>query len=123
MPTVDELGEQLQAIKDKSCAGRIKESLSSLNEDLTKVMSNENHDDYLDDPALSIETFKLTVVCFSYGGPSDYLEIKWFGNDHNWEIKSVTYRFSDWFDTATLEVEEGTPAYEYARNLIENGAI
>jgi len=109
--------------KQLSCAERIKESLSSLNDDLTKVMNNTEHDDYFDDPALSIETFKLTVVCFSYGGPSDYLEIKWFGNDHNWEIKSVTYRFSDWFDTATLEVPEGTPAYEYARNLIENGAI
>jgi len=109
--------------KQLSCADRIKESLSSLNEELTKVMSNENYDDYFDDPALSIETFKLTVVCFSYGGPSDYLEIKWFGNDHQWEIKSVTYRFSDWFDTATLEVEEGTPAYNYAVNLIENGAI
>jgi len=112
-----------QTTKQLSCADRIKESLSSLNEELTKVMDNPNHDDYFDDPALSIETFKLTVVCFSYGGPSDYLEIKWFGNDNDYEIKSVTYRFSDWFDTATLEVEEGTPAYNYAVNLIENGAI
>jgi hypothetical protein len=109
--------------KQLSCAERIKESLSSLNEDLTKVMDNPNHDDYFDDPALSIETDKLTTVCLSYGGPSSYLEIRWFGNDHKWEVKSVTYRFSDWFDTATLEVPEGTPAYEYARNLIENGDI
>ena len=109
--------------KQLSCAERIKESLSSLNDDLTKVMDNPNHDDYFDDPALSIETFKLTGVCFTYGGPSDYLEIKWFGNDSDYEIKSVTYRFSDWFDTATVEVEEGTPAYNYAVNLIENGAI
>lgn len=121
--SIDELGAQLETIKNKSCAGRIKESLSSLNDDLTKVMDNPNHDDYFDDPALSIETFKLTVVCFSYGGPSDYLEIKWFGNDNDYEIKSVTYRFSDWFDTATVEVEEGTPAYNYAVSLIENGAI
>lgn len=123
MSKVDELGAQLEEIKDKSCAGRIKESLASLNDDLTKVMANENHDDYFDDPALSIETFKLTVVCFSYGGPSDYLEIKWFGNDNDYEIKSVTYRFSDWFDTATLPVFEHEPAYAYAVNLIENGAI
>lgn len=123
MNTVDELGAQLEDIKAKSCAGRIKSELDSLNDELNKVMNNQEHDDYFDDPALSIETFKLTVVCFSYGGPSDYLEIKWFGNDNDYEIKSVTYRFSDWFDTATLDVPEGTPAYNYAVSLIENGAI
>ena len=120
MTKVDELGAQLEEIKAKSCAGRIKESLDSLNEDLTALMSNPDKEE---DPALSIDTYKLTVVCFSYGGPADYLEIKWFGNDIDWEIKSVTYRFSDWYDTATVEVQEGTPAYNYAVNLIENGAI
>jgi hypothetical protein len=109
--------------KQLSCAERIKENLNSLNDDLTKVMNNPDSDDYFDDPALSIETDKLTTVCLSYGGPSSYLEIRWFGNDNRWEIKSVTYRFSDWFDTATVEVPEGTPAYEYARNIIENGTI
>jgi hypothetical protein len=98
-----------------SCADRIKESLSSLNEDLTKVMDNPNHDDYFDDPALSIDTFTLTSVCLSYGGPSSYLEIKHVGSD----IVSVTYRFSDWFDTATTPVLECEPAYEYARSIVE----
>ena len=116
MNNIEELGPQLQEIKDKSCAGRIKESLESLNEELTKVMNNENHVDYFDDPALSIETYKLTVVCFSYGGPSDYLEIKHKDND----IVSVTYRFSDWFDTATLPVFDSEPAYEYARSIVES---
>ena len=62
--------------KQLSCAERIKESLSSLNDDLTKVMNNPNHDDYFDDPALSIDKYQLTSVCLSYGGPSSYLEIK-----------------------------------------------
>jgi hypothetical protein len=98
-----------------SCADRIKESLSSLNDDLAKVMNNPNHDDYFDDPALSIDKYQLTSVCLSYGGPSSYLEIKHLGS----EVISVTYRFSDWFDTATLPVFDSEPAYEYARSIVE----
>ena len=104
-----------QTPKQLSCAERIKESLSSLNDDLTKVMNNENHDDYFDDPALSIDKYQLTSVCLSYGGPSSYLEIKHVGS----EVISVTYRFSDWFDTATLPVFDSEPAYEYARSIVE----
>lgn len=115
----DDAIEQFKGyLKDKeakSCAGRIKESLSSLNDDLTAMMNNPNHDDYFDDPALSIDSFTLTSVCLSYGGPSSYLEIKHKGSD----IISVTYRFSDWFDTATLPVYESEPAYEYARSIVE----
>jgi hypothetical protein len=101
--------------KQPSCADRIKDSLKSLNEELTVMMDNPNHDDYFDEPALSINSYTLTSVCLSYGGPSSYLEIKHKDGD----IVSVTYRFSDWFDTATLSVAEGEPAYEYARSVVE----
>ena len=103
------------AKKQETCQDRIKDSLKSLNDDLTAMMDNPNHDDYFDDPALSIDTFTLTSVCLSYGGPSSYLEIKHIGSD----IVSVTYRFSDWFDTATTPVLECEPAYEYARSIVE----
>jgi len=98
-----------------TCQDRIKDSLKSLNDDLTVMMNNPNHDDYFDDPALSIDTFTLTSVCLSYGGPSSYLEIKHIGSD----IVSVTYRFSDWFDTAITPVLESEPAYDYARSIVE----
>jgi hypothetical protein len=98
-----------------TCQDRIKDSLKSLNDDLTVMMDNPNHDDYFDDPALSIDNYTLTSVCLSYGGPSSYLEIKHVGSD----IVSVTYRFSDWFDTATTPVYESEPAYDYARSIVE----
>jgi hypothetical protein len=101
--------------KQASCADRIKDSLKYLNEDLTAMMNNPNHDDYFDEPALSIDTYTLTSVCLSYGGPSSYLEIKHQGS----EIHTVTYRFSDWYDTATVPVLESEPAYEYARGIVE----
>ena len=104
-----------QTPKQLSCAERIKESLNSLNDDLNKVMNDPDYGDYFNDPALSIDKYQLTSVCLSYGGPSSYLEIKHVGS----EVISVTYRFSDWFDTATLPVFDSEPAYEYARSIVE----
>ena len=107
------------APKQLTCQDRIKESLASLNEDLTALMNNPNSDDYSDDPALSIDNFRLISVCLSYGGPSSYLEIK---VDQDSEIISVNYRFSDWFDTAVTPVFDFEPAYEYARYIVESVA-
>lgn len=112
---VEQFKSYLKDKEAKSCAGRIRANLKSLNEELETMMNNPNHDDYFDDPALSIDSFTLTSVCLSYGGPSSYLEIK----HKEGEIISVTYRFSDWFDTATLPVYESEPAYEYARSIVE----
>jgi len=109
--------------KEKKCADLIDDVMKSREEEMRNMIDNPNHDDYFDDPALSINTDKLTTVCLSYGGPADYLEIIWHGNDHNWEIKRVTYRYSDWYDTATREVLEGSALYEYARSVIEYGEI
>jgi hypothetical protein len=101
--------------KELKCADLIKDNLASLNEELEELMNNPDNDE-LDDPALSIDEFTLTSICLSYGGPSSYLEVKHVGSD----IISVTYRYSNWFDTATLPVYESEPAYEYARNIIES---
>ena len=112
---IEEFKDYLKNQEAKSCKCRIADSLKSLNEELTVMMDNPNHDDYFDDPALSIDSYTLTSVCLSYGGPSSYLEIK----HKDGEIHTVTYRFSDWYDTATLSVAEGEPAYEYARSVVE----
>jgi hypothetical protein len=107
--------EAVHVTKQPTCADRIKDSLASLNEDLAKLADDSESDDN-DDPALSVDTFKLVSVCLSYGGPSSYLEIK--ATEDN-EIISVNYRFSDWFDTATLPVFESEPAYQYAEYIME----
>ena len=107
--------ETVQVAKQPTCADRIKDELKSLNEDLAKLADDSESDDN-DDPALSVDTFKLVSVCLSYGGPSSYLEIK--ATEDN-EIISVNYRFSDWFDTATTPVFDFEPAYAYARYVME----
>jgi hypothetical protein len=113
---VEQFKDYLKAQEAKSCKGRIADSLKSFNDDLTALYSNPESDEYYDDPALSIDSFTLTSVCLSYGGPSSYLEIK----HKDSEVISVTYRFSDWFDTATLPVYESEPAYDYALSIVES---
>jgi hypothetical protein len=108
--------------KEKKCADLIDDVMKEREIQLKEYLQNLGEDDN-DDPALSINTDKLTTVCLSWGGPSDYLEIIWHGNDHDWEIKRVTYRYSDWYDTATRVVLEDSPLYEYARSVIEYGEI
>jgi hypothetical protein len=100
----------------RSCAERINEELAQRNAQLRLVMDNPDHDDYFDDPALGIDSYTLTKVCFSYGGPSDYLEIQHKGL----EVFGMTYRFSDWYDTAEIQVVGGSPLYDYGLSLLES---
>ena len=99
---------------NEPCKDRIQAELAQRNAQLRLLMDHPDPDEYFDDPALAIDQYEFTRVCFSYGGPSDYLEIKHkFG-----EIVSAEYVFHDWFDGARTEVAEGTPMYEYAENLL-----
>ena len=97
------------------CSERILGELAQRNAMLRQVMDNPNHDDYFDDPALAIDKSKFTRVCFSYGGPSDYLEIRHL----NGEIQAAEYVFHDWYDGARCVVSPGTPMYEYAQSIVD----
>ena len=100
----------------KTCEQNKWENFFSRETQIKELLANPEADEYFDNPALSIDTVKLTKVCFSYGGPADYLEI--YHLDGN--LERVTYRYSDWFDTATVEVEETSPLWDYAQFVIEN---
>jgi hypothetical protein len=97
------------------CSERINGELAQRNAQLRQLMDNPEHDDYFDDPALSIDSYKFLRICFSYGGPSDYLEIVYTGRD----IFKAEYVFHDWFDGHRVSVQEGTPMYEYAQSVID----
>ena len=104
-------------ITEKTCAERIGEELKRTEIAAHNYLIHLGEEDN-EDIALSAETTKMTRVCFSWGGPSDYLEIEWVGDDLRQEIQRVVYRFSDWFDTATVEVQEGSPLYAYAEMVL-----
>lgn len=108
--------------KELSCAERIAEQLASEERnigDIYRVI--DGPEGYLDEVfedlynyALGVDSKKITTITLSWGGPASYLEVTHTGA----EIYKVVYRFSDWFDTATQEVEEGTNLYRYAQEII-----
>ena len=121
--------------KEMTCADRISASMTSTEDDLKQIyevldgptgeMSTEDLDEAhssLYDYALGIDTRKETIITLSWGGPASYLEVSHSGD----EIYTITYRFYDWFDTATQEITDQESAiWRYAQEMIsiQEGAI
>lgn len=106
--------------KEATCAERIASQLASEEENLrdifAKIEGEEAEEGYeeLYEYALGTITHQETIFTLSWGGPASYIEVIHNGA----EIVSVVYRFSDWFDTATQELDEESPLYRYAQELI-----
>lgn len=122
----------MDTVKELNCAERIANQLASEERnlgDIYKVLDGESEPageasetqtideaySELYDYALGIDTNQLTTITLSWGGPASYLEILHRGT----EITQLTYRFSDWFDTATQEITDTDSAlYRYAQEMI-----
>lgn len=118
--------------KEKTCADRIAEQLASEERNLSDIYAvldgeikpteDESETQTIDEAysdlynyALGINTIKETTITLSWGGPASYLEILHDGA----EITRLTYRFSDWFDTATEEItDKDSSLYRYAQEII-----
>jgi hypothetical protein len=102
----------------QKCADRISEALKNREQDIKFLMSSDSDEDYqqLCELPLGIETVKETTVTLSWGGPADYLHII----HADGEVKRVTYRYSDWFDTAIDELDETSPLWDYAESIVES---
>jgi hypothetical protein len=101
--------------EQKTCAQRIDEQMKGREEDIKALLDNPDSDWGQDDPALSIDKTEIVSICLSWGGPADYVEITL----KDGEVQKVEYRFSDWFDTATVEIDEDSPLYQYAMFQLE----
>jgi hypothetical protein len=122
----------MNATKELSCSERIADQLASEERnlgDIYKVLDGESEPageasetqtideaySELYDYALGIDTIKQTTITLSWGGPASYLEVLHRGT----EITQLTYRFSDWFDTATQEITDTESSlYRYAQEMI-----
>jgi hypothetical protein len=109
------------ATKPETCKDRISQELAEREADIQAMFDKAEESEYYGDEesiyeyALSVDTYKLTKICLSYGGPSDYIEIT---HDSD-SIQKMVYRFSDWFDTATEEIEEGSALWRYGVIMLE----
>jgi hypothetical protein len=118
--------------KEATCAQRIADQLASEEQNLKEiyaVLDSTNDGAEIDEAqenlynyALGMNTIKETTITLSWGGPASYLEILHDGAD----ITRLTYRFSDWFDTATeIITDDESNLYRYAQEMIniQEGAI
>lgn len=71
----------------------------------------------MDEMPLSVETKTVVKVLFSWGGPSDWLEITM--DPQSREVETVVYGYAEWFDVARTTVEEGTALWRYAEWIAE----
>ena len=120
--------------KEKTCAERISDSLAGTEESLRAIFdaidgkidpeSDQSEAQQIDNAyeelynyGLGADTRQETVITLSWGGPASYIEVTHRGA----EIYTVTYRFSDWFDTATQEVtDESSALWRYAQDVINS---
>lgn len=111
------------ATKEKTCAERIASEMKDREETLKALMEKAEENEYYGDEegvyefAIGITRHQVMTLTLSYGGPADYLEVHYDDDG----IGRVVYRFSDWFDTATREVEKGSPLWTYAEMMLEVG--
>jgi len=107
-----------ETTKAPKCADRIGDALKGREQDISALMLSDSEDAFqeLCDLPLGIETVRETTVTLSWGGPADYLHII----HAQGEVKRVTYRFSDWFDTAIDELDETSPLWDYAAFIVES---
>ena len=111
----------MNKVEEARCANRIGQEMADREEQIRQMIEQAEESEYYGDEesiyelALSITKETVTTICLSYGGPADYLEVR-----HNeGDIRSITYRFSDWFDTATQEVERGSYLWHYGEMMLE----
>jgi len=122
-------------MSNPTCDDRIEGHLRSRIEDLAHMHAVINQDggvidgedvtsddalDRIAEYALGIETHTTMVVLLSTGGPGDQLEVEIERGTYGWELAetSAAYRFSDWFDGATIRTAD-RDVMEYLENMVQ----
>lgn len=111
--------------KERStCADLIAGELKDREQQLKQLyaLADDGDDDareQIQEMAYGIDRREIFKVIWSGGGPADSLEL--IVSDG--ELISVTYVYQDWFDGARLAVEQDSPAYRYAQEILEMMAL
>ena len=105
---------------NKSCADLIAGELKDREQQLEELYTladdgDDNAREQIYEMAYGIDRREILRVIWSGGGPADYLEI----THSNGDLLRVEYLYQHWYDGAKIDVEEGSPAYRYAEEILE----
>lgn len=111
--------------KDKTCAERIQDQMTSRNvqiEEIYDKMQSDNDEEqesgfeeYHELP-LEIVEYKVIKILLSTGGPADWIEAK---IDETGYPVSMEYHFQDWFDHASTKIYNDSYLWQYASEMID----
>lgn len=119
----------MSSIEDKkTCAERIVDEFHSRESyiyDIYNAIENdepyEGYEDaqrLLDELPLGYDCHKVIDIHLSTGGPGDWLSVKI--NEIDGQVMSVHYHFNDWFDHASMVVDDDSPLYTYAIDFVDS---
>jgi hypothetical protein len=111
-------------LENKSCADLIAGELKDREQQLEQLytLADDGDDDAREqiyEMAYGIDKREIYRVIWSGGGPADHLELTVSDGD----LIAVNYVYQDWYDGARLAVDEDSPAYRYALEILEMMAL
>jgi hypothetical protein len=114
-----------QISKYPTCADRIHEHFQSRSgylEEMMEALYTEKPFDGYEDAFEAYANYPLALTKYttykielSWGGPSDYIELT---VDDDYNIITARYHFADWFDHASINVDEDSGMYKYLQEFI-----
>lgn len=107
-------------LRSKSCADLITGELKDREQQLEQLYTaaDDGDDDAREqiyEMAYGIDKREIYRVIWSGGGPADHLELTVSDGD----LIAVNYVYQDWYDGASLAVDDDSPAYRYALEILE----
>ena len=102
--------------KEKSCQELVHEQWQQRQEDLKDPWSFEGLGfDYVEPHTFTDQVEGYWRWQFSWGGPSD--ELRAYVNEHK-EIHRLEYWYLDWFDGASIQVNQDTGAWSQMQEMV-----
>ena len=103
-----------------TCADLIAGELKDREQQLEQLytLADDGDDDAREqiyEMAYGVTRREIVEIIWSGGGPADSLEMTLSDG----ELMAVNYIYQDWYDGARLAVDEDSPAYRYALEILE----
>lgn len=101
--------------KQATCEDRIAQQFENLESEISTGAESITDYEERGPEVYGVSRRETISLQLSGGGPADYVELEL----RDGEVMGVFYRFSDWFDTARVDVPESSPVYEWALQQLE----
>lgn len=114
--------------EELTCKDRVADFLTNREDfvgGLFECADNDVEHDEINDPidflysefALDIEKKVMVKILLSTGGPGDWLEC--YVESDTYDIYRIEYHMNDWFDHASVVVDNDSPLWRYAEMIVE----